>query len=809
MKRHVCIHAHFYQPPRENPWLEEIEIQDSAYPYHDWNERIAAECYGPNGASRILDPARRVIDIVNNYTKISFNFGPTLLSWLERHAPETYAAVLDADRLSRERFSGHGSAIAQVYNHVIMPLANDRDRQTQVFWGVRDFEHRFGRSPEGMWLAETAADVATLEELARHSIRFTVLAPNQARRVRPLAGGDWQDVSDSRVDPRVPYLCKLPSGRSICLFFYEGPIARGIAFAGLLTDGTAFAERLEAAFSPEPEEPELVHIATDGESYGHHHHSGDMALAYCLYRLESEELAEITVYGEFLDRYPPVQEVEIWEQSSWSCVHGVERWRSNCGCNSGGRPDWNQEWRAPLREALDWLRDELAPLYERELSGLLEDPWAARDDYIDVILDRSPQRVEAFLSRRVKQPLAEPDKVRALQLLEMQRHALLMYTSCGWFFDEVSGIETVQIIQYAARALQLARDVTGLDLEPAFVERLGRAKSNLPDVVDGAHAYERYVKPAAIDLLRVGAHYAVSSIFEDHEETTRVFAYTARCQAHDKQVSGWRSLSTGRVRLRSDVTWEEGEVTYAVLHLGDHNVNGGVRSFLGDEAFADMQREVTEAFSLGDVPQVIRLMDRHFGMDNYNLWHLFRDEQRKALEQLQRNALQEVDAALQGVYENNHSLMVFLRSLGVPLRKEFRVVAEHNLAVELSELLRDPEMEASRLAAAIHRAREFAIDLPPETAQVAARPWVEAQVDALLEVPEDVQRMARFSDVLGVLQEAGLEPELWRAQNGYFRLGRQLLAPMRRRGAGGDLSAVAWMEAFSRLGAHLRVTVDG
>ena len=435
MERYICIHAHFYQPPRENPWLEAIELQDSAYPYHDWNERITAECYAVNAVSRILDSEDHIIELVNNYSKISFNFGPTLLSWLESKAPDVYLAILEADRESQKHFSGHGSALAQPYNHMIMPLANKRDRRTQILWGIADFERRFKRKPEGMWLPETAVDIETLDMLAESGIKFTILAPHQAAQVRRIGGRARRDVRGGLIDPTQAYEQRLPSGRRIALFFYDGPVSRAVAFEGLLSSGENLANRLAGVFSEDRDWPELVHIATDGESYGHHHRFGDMALAYALNHIESKPLAKLTNYGEFLEKNPPTHQVEIIEKTSWSCVHGIERWWSNCGCNSGGHPDWNQEWRRPLREALDWLRDAIAPPYERLSLKFLKDPWAARNDYISVVLDRSPENVEAFFARHGARAHSAEETTAALKLLEMQRHAMLMYTSCGWFFE--------------------------------------------------------------------------------------------------------------------------------------------------------------------------------------------------------------------------------------------------------------------------------------------------------------------------------------------------------------------------------------
>jgi alpha-amylase/alpha-mannosidase (GH57 family) len=435
MKPFVCIHGHFYQPPRENPWLGEVEIQDSAYPFHDWNERILAECYAPNSAARILENGKDIVKIVNNYAKISFNFGPTLLSWLEKHEPEIYLAILEADKQSQKRFSGHGSAIAQAYNHMIMPLANSRDRHTQVSWSIQDFKYRFKREPEGMWLPETAVDFETLEILAHHGILFTILSPQQALRIRKIGQKDWIDVSGGKVDPKKPYLVQLPSGGKIAVFFYDGAISHDIAFGDLLKNGELFFQRLLQAISPEQTEIRMVHIATDGESYGHHHRFGEMALAFCLDKIDSAGITSLTVYGEYLEMCPPEYEVEIVENSSWSCAHGVERWRSDCGCSTGQHPDWTQAWRGALREAMDWLRDQVAPIYEKEMAAFFKDPWEARDDYVQVVLDRSKKNVEAYFSRHLIRDPSQAEKTKILKLLELERNALLMFTSCGWFFD--------------------------------------------------------------------------------------------------------------------------------------------------------------------------------------------------------------------------------------------------------------------------------------------------------------------------------------------------------------------------------------
>ncbi|MGZ4839540.1 MAG: DUF3536 domain-containing protein, partial [Terriglobales bacterium] len=577
MDRYICIHGHFYQPPRENPWLAAVEFQESASPYHDWNERICAECYAPNSACRILDDQGRIARITNNYSHISFNFAPTLLSWLEEKAPWTYEQILAADRQSRERFSGHGGALAQAYNHLILPLANPRDKYTQVLWGMRDFQHRFGRDPEGMWLPETAVDLETLECLSSLGIKFTILAPHQALRWRNRPWQDWVTCDGGAIDPTRAYQCNLSSGRSISLFFYDGPISHAVAFEKLLSNGENFARRLMTGFNDARTWPQLMHIATDGETYGHHHPRGDMALAYALEYIERNHLARITNYGEFLARHPPTQEVAIAEKTSWSCCHGIERWESDCGCNSGTHLSWNQQWRRPFRDALNWLRDHLAPLYDLEAQPLLRDPWSARDDYIRVVVDRSPWVADAFLARHALPGLSREQQVRALKLLELQRHLMLMFTSCGWFFDELTGLETVQSLQYAGRALQLARELLAVDPEEQFLCRLEEAWSNLPAFGSGRQVYERFVRPAMLDLEGVGAHYAISSLFDGYRGRSYVYCYSVDLLESRVLESGKARLALGRADVSSRLTREQLTLNFAVLHFGDHNLTAGVR----------------------------------------------------------------------------------------------------------------------------------------------------------------------------------------------------------------------------------------
>ncbi|HXM36643.1 MAG TPA: DUF3536 domain-containing protein [Pyrinomonadaceae bacterium] len=494
----LIIHGHFYQPPRENPWTGSIERQPSAYPYHDWNERIHDECYGPNAFAHIIGASNTIECTLNNYANISFNFGPTLLSWLELQHPKTYRRIIEADKDSVGRRSGHGNAIAQAYGHAILPLCNERDRLTHVLWGLADFRFRFEREPESLWLPETACDHQTLELLIEQGLRFVILAPNQAERV--LRGeGESYSVADGSIDPRRAY--QYPhsdhSGRSIAIFFYDGPSSRAIAFERVLSSSQMLVEMFKGA----AQGGAMVNVATDGETYGHHFKLGDLALAHALAVEAREQEFQVTNYGEFLARHPPEFEVEIksgpeGEGTSWSCAHGVGRWIRDCGCHTGGEPGWRQQWRGPLRLALDFLRDEAARQFESVGADLLIDPWATRNYYIELILDHGRSRAE-FLARHSKQILSPPDQMRALTLLEIQRNALLMYTSCGWFFSELSGIETLQILKYAARVIELM-DELGLPSPRArFLGMLAAAESNIPAFGTGADLYLRFAEPAA------------------------------------------------------------------------------------------------------------------------------------------------------------------------------------------------------------------------------------------------------------------------------------------------------------------------
>ncbi len=805
MDKFICIHGHFYQPPRENPWLEEVERQDSAYPYHDWNELVTAECYAPNAAARILGEKERISEIVNNYSKISFNFGPTLLSWLEKKVPDVYQAVLQADRLSQEKFSGHGSALAQVYNHMIMPLANRRDKETQVIWGIRDFEHRFERRPEGLWLSETAVDLETLEVLAEQGIRFTILAANQAQHTRKIGDKKWKNVGGSKVDPRRPYQCALPSGKSLVIFFYDSPVAHEVAFGPLLRDGEKFAERLLGLFNEHGgAEAELVHIATDGETYGHHHRYGDMALAYCLNYIESRAQARITVYGEYLDLHSPTHEVEIFENTSWSCFHGLERWRGNCGCNSGLNPGFSQAWRGPLRAALDELRDDMLPIFENSLKSLIKDPWQARNEYIDVILDRAEPRVEEFLQRQAGQSLSHPDKVKTLKLLEMQRHAMLMFTSCGWFFDEISGIETLQVLQYAARAMQLAREVAGADLQKYFLGHLQEAASNRPQLGNGERVWNKFVEPIITDLFKVSAHYAVSLIF-DHQgqDGEKVYCYSADWETHDYEDQGEQKLITGRMRVRSDVTWETNRVVFAILHIGAHNLLAAIGDDQDDERFATIRGELTRAFQAGEIPEVIRLLDQHFGQHNYSLWHLFKDEQRRILNMIMQTALSEAETYFRHIYEHHYPIIQLMNKMNLSLPKILSTTIEFVLNTDIAKLLAADPVDTNELRKRVEEMQRWDFKRDKQTLEFMASQAITRMMAKLAQDPRNQDLLVVVEETLTILRVLELDLNTWEAQNFYHAIQSGYLVDQQAQARDQDQSAIRWVDLFGRLGLAL------
>lgn len=775
-KHFLTIHGHFYQPPRENPWLESIELQDSALPFHDWNARIAQECYTPNSVSRIVNSKNQVIDIVNNYELINFNFGATLLSWLEVNAPKTYERIIKADQNSAKKHSGHGNAIAQVYNHMIMPLSNERDKYTQMIWGIKDFQHRFGRFPEGIWLAETAIDYDTLKVLADCDIKYTVLSPFQSQRVKPIKGdgNSWTDVSWGNVDPGQAYRCFLKDGtdRHVDLFFYDGSVSKSVAFDNLLTNGDAFIGRMKDGVSYARNYDQLVNIATDGESYGHHTMLGNMALSYALKKKIEQAGLILTNYSEFLEKYPPLMEVEIKPVSSWSCSHGVGRWMEDCGCSTGADSGWNQKWRKPLRKALDWLRDELMVIYEKNAAKYLKDPWKARNRYIDVILDRNKSTIELFCAHEASKKLNQSEMVSVMKLLEMQRYAMLMYTSCGWFFADISGIETVQILKYAARAMQIAEEFQEIDLETKFLQILSEACSNIKKFGSGKDIYMKFVKPSIVSVKQVVSHWAISSLFEEYEKEAEVYCYNIKTLDYKKAKKGDTRLIIGRIEINSNVTFEQHDMIFALLHFGGEDFHCVIRGFAGKLEYNKIKDNLIEKYNTLPLTEVIRGLDEYFGKEYFTLKNLFIEERRKIINILIEDKLEEFASTYKNLYDEARGPIMQLSELDLQIPEEFKIAAEYALSNSFNSLIQDADdIESIDLLQSLvdisKDASRIGIQLDTKPTKEIYSEYVTNKVEMLAE-SNKIKEFESLIKVLNMIDKLDLKLNFSEAQNFYF-----------------------------------------
>ena len=774
-KKYLTIHGHFYQPPRENPWLEAIELQDSALPFHDWNERINKECYNPNSVSKIVDSRNRILDIVNNYEHISFNFGPTLLSWMEQFAPLTYERIIKADIESIAEHDGHGNAMAQVYNHIIMPLANENDKITQVKWGIKDFEYRFGRKPEGMWLAETAVDDDTLRVLEENGIKFTVLSPYQALKIRKEDDKDWTDVSWGNIDPArsYRYYIKSAPGKFIDLFFYDGAISRSVAFDELLKDGNKFAKRLRDGVSDCRDYPQLIHIATDGESYGHHTKFGDMALAYVLQIKAKEEGFTITNYGEYLENCRSDYEVDIKQASSWSCFHGVGRWKEDCGCSTGGHPGWNQKWRKPLRDALDYLRDELAKLFETEGPKYFsKNCWDVRNNYIDVILDRSSLSVNKFHKENFLPDLSDEDKVKAMELLEIQRQAQLMYTSCGWFFSEISGIETVQIMKYAARAMQLAAVFTKKDFETRFTEILSEAKSNITEYGTGRDIFNNFVKPSIVTTKQVASLWAISSLYQDFEDEEDVYCYSVTRDDYQKVQKGNSNFVVGHIELRSRITLQKSNLMFALMQYSGGDFHCAIKEYSDDMEYNKMKNDLIKTFMLNPLTEIIRALDENFGKDYFTLKDIFIEERRKILQRLLKDKMEKFAQIYQDMYDEGKGSIYHMQTLGLAIPDEFKIAAEYALSRKFNELIADSNgfVEPAVLQQAMDinfEAKSMGIKLDKQPSNNIFSKKIRQNINRLA-YSFEIQQADVVLELFEYIEKLELEVDISEAQNIFF-----------------------------------------
>ncbi|TAE54987.1 MAG: DUF3536 domain-containing protein [Nostocales cyanobacterium] len=730
---YVTVHGHFYQPPRENPYLDAIERQPSASPFHDWNERIHWECYRPNAFARVLNDKGELLGIVNNYEYMSFNIGPTLMSWLERYDLEVYQRILEADINSGLRLNGHGNAIAQVYNHIILPLANERDKYTQIRWGKADFKSRFGRDTEGIWLAETAIDYATVEALIAEGIRFIVLAPSQAQRCRPLPTEndpqpEWHEVGGNQIDPTRPYRCYLkPTLNStssplneiktttvektedlpyLDIFFYDGPISRDMGFSDVVYSSHHFAGRVGAAIRGDHRPSQLISVATDGETFGHHKKGTEKTIAYAFIGEFPRHGWTVTNFAHYLSLNPPSWEVELKPVTAWSCAHGVDRWQDDCGCGGEGGV-WHQKWRRPLRDALNWLRDQLILVFEEFGGKLFTDPWLARDEYIQVLRDRSAANVTRFLDRHQTHKLTDTEQIDALRLLEMQRHALFMFTSCGWFFEELSRPEGTQILRYAARALELAGDVAGVQLEKGFLKLLGLAPSNVEDFKHGAEVYRQLVLTAQIGFKQVAAHYAINSLFDNYSNNfatqdrsgnvdtyqKRVYCYTANELDYQMQRMGALTMVVGNLKLVSEITWESENFVFAVLHLGGWDFHCCIQQFTGRRDYSELKERLFASLQQASAAHAIVVMTQIFGDEAFSLQSLFAEERHRIMKLLSQETLNRLDQLYTQTYRENYGVIMAFHRDGLTVPQELQVAAEIALGYRCMTTLRSLEQD--------------------------------------------------------------------------------------------------------------------
>jgi len=697
----LVIHGHFYQPPRENPWTDAIDTQPGARPFDNWNERIHFECYRPNAFARIIDNYGRVERIINNYAHINFNFGPTLLTWLERHHQPTYQRILAADRDSAARLDGHGNAIAQGYHHAILPLCNQRDRLTEIRWGVMDFRHRFGRAPASLWLPETAANHATLDDLIEEHLKYVILSPFQAERVRPVGANVWQSVGEGLIDTTIPYryFHRDGSGRSLAVFFYNGHLAKSIAFDGALASSHVLLDRCERAAQGKAQ---IVHVATDGESYGHHFHFGDRCLAYALEIEAARRGLRVTNYSEFLAEHQPVWEVEIktgpgGEGTAWSCAHGIGRWARDCSCHAGAPEGWNQRWRAPLRRALDFLRDEAARHYETLGGTLFREPWQARDEYIELLVDERADRA-AFLLRHTGRRLSPREQTLALTLLEMQRGALLTYSSCGWFFNDVSGLETAQVLKYAGRVLDFMAELKITPPLAEFLDILGEARSNNPRHGTGADVFRREVANSRVTPSHVAASIAMASLVENSEAAGRLAGYKFERTDFQKQQQGRFTLATGRLRLTDLFTNFSPEFAVASMHFGDVDFYCVLKELDDPAAFRAATERLWRHFRTASLPSMLRMMQEALGPEDYGLEHLLPEGRKRIYEIVFGQMTERFSEQYEYLYEENRRKIEMLHEAGFELPTELRAAAEFTMSRRFVEELQRHERRNDRAA---------------------------------------------------------------------------------------------------------------
>ncbi len=800
LRKFICIHAHFYQPPRENPWTREIEIQESAAPYKNWNKRITEECYAPNTRARILDEDSRIKKIINNYSRISFNFGPTLLSWMESQSPETYQAILEADQESQKLFEGHGSALAQPYNHMIMPLANSADKLTQILWGIEDFKLRFKRDPLGVWLPEAAVDIETLDLLACEGIRFTILAPSQANQIRSKDGSGWVSVNENSLDTTRPYSLQLPSGREFSIFFYNQNVSHQVAFENLLSNGDKFLNSLTSRFSTDTEKPELIHAATDGESYGHHHKFGDMTLAYVLDRLQNHESYSLINYSKYLEDHPPTWEVEILENTSWSCVHGIERWRSNCGCHTGGQEGWSQSWRKPLRDSLDGLRDGFNEKFQEFLKPFLKDPWRARNDYIHLL---QPKRdFVGFFEKHGLIELNESEKIKILKWMEIQRHAMLMYTSCGWFFNDISGIETEQVLRYASFALELYSQLNETCLEPQLLDTLKKAKSNIPKWKNGNYIYKKMVESNRVSENHIFSCGLLVHLLKKSEVAVLVGACKIENICMEKISLGKSELFYGGGDIVKTTIQERTPMNYFSVHEGDGDFKIFVSPSLGHKEEA--QERILSMFRSKGYRETLDLLDEIFGRPIYPSRDIFHNFFDRLADEIGQEFWSENDDLKSKLLSRQEKFMLLHNRMDTPLPSNAFSLSRVFLLEQWREILNSPSNSLEKIRHMVKFSDGISLD-SLEFKSIYEQKIIQA-IFEFMKSPYEVEKLIHLNSVLGLLDLVPMKVSLWKAQNEFFGIIDSYYQEMEKRKINGDIEAAEWINEMETSFNYLNIS---
>lgn len=797
INKFICIHAHFYQPPRENPYLEKIEFQESAMPYHDWNERITLECYGPNLAARIVSSENKIIDLVNNYQHISYNFGPTLLHWMEKNQKYIYDHIILSDQKNNKN-SFYNSAVAQCYNHIIMPLASSLDKETQIIWGIKDFEYRFKRKPKGMWLSETAVDLETLTLMRKHQIEFIILSPFQAHKVRYHNAKNYQEVYSS-IDTRRPYYIKLKDDKKIFVFFYNGSIAKDMAFQDLLGDSEKFYNRFIQEFSNNSKEMQIVNVALDGETFGHHKKFADMALASFIKKVEREKNISLISYEEFLNRFEVKDEITIIENSAWSCAHGVGRWKEDCGCSISQRADINQKWRKPLFQAMHFLKNELLKIYLKKMSFFTKDPIKIRNEYIEIILDSSFKNIEKFIKTQTSKTLTEEEKTQFLKLLLMQKYSMSMFTSCGWFFDDLLNIETQQIILYAANAIELAKDISNIDLEEPFKKILQKAKSF--NNKNGEEIYNENIKPRIINLKKIAVFFSIYTLFESQENLKKYYCYSIEMKSHNLFYHNKKHLSLLEAQITSDTTLEKYHFYCAAIHFEDQNLIVGIsENKINFDSIKDL-------FFSENIDHLKQLLYDNFEIYEYSFWDLLIDDRRKIIDRIFDFSLNKIYKFTKKHYEKHYTLINEMHKRNITLSKSF-INSLHILLNQtlLEEMQNFDLMKINKLTKTVQEMLKWGFDVE-ELAIYYLEKILEDLICSFQNEINDIHLLKQINHMLDLFEPFKLKIHLWKVQNIYFDIHRLNYNKMLLQKEKKDAIAIKWIKLFNDLQKKLHINL--